>query len=48
MSYFSSGSKIIAGRFEEHKKLGQQTNFQKFMATGGLKNPKSTPIGGGC
>ena len=35
------GSKIIAGRFEEHKTLGRQTNFQKFLAKGCLRNPKS-------
>ena len=39
-------SKKDAGHFEEHKKLGRQPNFQKFLATGGLINPKRRLIGG--
>ena len=26
-------SKKVAGHFEEHKKLGRQPNFQKFLVT---------------
>ena len=33
-------SKIVAGHFEDHKKLGRQPNISKFLATGGLRNSK--------
>ena len=39
VSYFTSGVKFqkkITDQFEEHKKLGQQLNFLKFLVTGGL------------
>ena len=39
-------SKTVADYFEEHKKLGRRQNFQKFLATGGLINPKRRLIGG--
>ena len=38
--------KKFAGHFGEHKKLGRELNFQKFLTTGGLKNPKIRLIGG--
>ena len=39
-------SKKVAGHFEEHKKLGRQPKFQKFLATGGLVIPRGRLIGG--
>ena len=39
-------SKKVAGHFEEHKKLGRQPNFQKFLATRGLVIPRRRLIGG--
>ena len=39
-------SKKVAGHFEEHKKLGRQPKFQKFLATGGLVIPRRRLIGG--
>ena len=39
-------SKKVASHYEEHKKLGRQPNFQKFLATGGLVIPRRRLIGG--
>ena len=39
-------SKIVAGHFEEHNKLGLKPNFQKFQVTEDLRNPKRRLIAG--
>ena len=39
-------SKKNAGYFEEHKKLGRQPNFQKFLVTEGLVILRRRLIGG--
>ena len=39
-------SKIVASHFKEHKKLGRQPNFQKFLAPGGHRNLIRRLIGG--